>query len=264
VLDVVTDKGTSNWLLPDWPAPENVKAVVTTRLSGHHSHEANPSGYSYFNLAAHVNDSLENVQRNRQTLADYTGIAPSRFSWLEQIHGQHIVPANGEGQITQADGSDTREENLACVVMTADCLPVLLCDLTGTQVAAVHAGWRGLAEGILSKAVQRFHDSSQVIAWLGPAISQKHFEVGEDVYQAFVAQQPQASKAFVSVSGTNKWMADIYLLARLQLNSAGLEQVYGGDFCTYADAEHFYSYRRDGQQSGRMASLIWKQASGTN
>mgnify|MGYP000473966495 CR=1 FL=1 len=189
---------------------------MTTRLSGHCSNETIKNGYSHFNLATHVNDSLENVQRNRQTLTDYTGIARSRFSWLEQVHGQHIVPANGEGRIIQADGSDTREENLACVVLTADCLPVLFCDLAGTQVAAVHAGWRGLAEGILSKAVQRFHDPSHVIAWLGPAISQKYFEVGEDVYQAFVAKQPQASKAFVPVPGVNKWMADIYQLARLQ------------------------------------------------
>ena len=242
----------THWISANWPAPARVYAGTTLRTGG-----VSQGVFSSLNLATHVDDTLAHVLANRARVKHELAL-PTDPVWLNQTHTAHVVCADKISQLTEADASYTQKKQCVCAVLTADCLPILLCDTQGNSVAAVHAGWRGLAEGILSKAVQRFHDSSQVIAWLGPAISQKHFEVGEDVYQAFVAQQPQASKAFVSVSGTNKWMADIYLLARLQLNAAGIEQVYGGDFCTYADAEHFYSYRRDGKQSGRMASLIWK------
>lgn len=243
----------NRFLVPDWPAPENVQAMVTTRLGG-----VSSGGFASLNLATHVNDRADRVIQNRQILSECTGLAESRFSWLEQVHGQIIISARVDGRVVQADGCDTTDEDLACVVMTADCLPVLFCDLSGMQVSAVHAGWRGLAGGILQKAIQRFPEPSQVMAWLGPAISQAHFEVGDDVYQAFVSMGPQAGAAFNQGREPNKWMADIYQLARLQLEKAGVNHIYGGELCTYADSTRFYSYRRDGIESGRMASLIWR------
>jgi len=242
-------------LVPDWPAPKMVKALVTTRLGG-----VSTGGFASLNLGMHVSDQHKKVVQNRQTLANHTGLAESQFAWLDQVHGQTIITAIAGGQVVPADGSETSENNLACVVMTADCLPVLLCDQAGTIVSAIHAGWRGLAGGILQKAVQRFPDPSQVMVWLGPAISQAHFEVGNDVYQAFVANNPQNNSAFTPSETPNKWMADIYHLARLQLKLAGIDKIYGGQYCTYADKKHFYSYRRDGLESGRMASLIWLNA----
>jgi len=240
-------------LVPDWPAPETVKTLITTRLGG-----VSTGGFSSLNLGMHVKDELECVVQNRQILANYTGLSKSQFAWLNQVHGQTIITASTDGQIVSADGSDTIENNLACVVMTADCLPVLLCDQAGTKVSAVHAGWRGLAGGILQKAVQRFLDPSKVMVWLGPAISQAHFEVGDDVYQAFNANNVQNHAAFTASDAPKKWMADIYHLARLQLSLAGVDKIYGGHYCTYTDEKHFYSYRRDGVASGRMASLIWR------
>jgi purine-nucleoside/S-methyl-5'-thioadenosine phosphorylase / adenosine deaminase len=246
--------GGAGFILPDWPAPSNVRTLVTTRSGG-----CSSGGYASLNLANHVGDELESVLRNRRILSEYSGLAPGQFSWLDQVHGQNIISASNDQTLIQADGSDTQEESLACVVLTADCLPVLLCDTTGTKVAAIHAGWRGLAGGILHKAVQRFSDASQVMAWLGPAISQTNFEVGDEVYQAFVARSPQAKKAFIQGDKSNKWLADIYQLALIHLKDAGVQQVYGGGLCTFSDAERFYSFRRDGQESGRMASLIWRQ-----
>lgn len=242
-------------LVPDWPAPETIQALVTTRLGG-----VSIGGFASLNLGMHVNDELKSVVQNRQTLADHAGLAESQFAWLDQVHGQTIIAATAGGQVVPADGSDTTKNKLACVVMTADCLPVLFCDQAGTKVSAVHAGWRGLAGGILQKAVQRFPDPSSVMAWLGPAISQAHFEVGNDVYQAFIANHSHNHSAFTPSVAPKKWMADIYQLARLQLNVAGVDKIYGGQYCTYADEEHFYSYRRDGEESGRMASLIWRNA----
>jgi YfiH family protein len=245
----------SDVIIPDWPAPKTVKSLVTTRLGG-----ASFGGYASLNLGTHVNDKPENVAQNRAILSGYTGIAESHFAWLEQVHGQTIITAKAGGEVASADGSDTSEMNLACVVMTADCLPVLLCDQTGMNVSAVHAGWRGLAGGILHNAVQRFAEPSRVMAWLGPAISQTHFEVGEDVYQAFVANNSHNKLAFKPSEVSNKWMADIYQLARIQLSEAGIDAVYGGEYCTYADEKRFYSYRRDGAVSGRMSSMIWLNA----
>jgi YfiH family protein len=240
-------------LVPDWPAPKSVKALVTTRLGG-----VSTGGFASLNLGLHVKDTFECVVQNRQILAKHIGLNESQFAWLDQVHGQKIVTAAAGGQIVSADGCDTSENKLACVVMTADCLPVLFCDLAGTKVSAVHAGWRGLAGGILQKAVQRFSEPSQVMAWLGPAISQTHFEVGHDVYEAFMANNVENHEAFVASEAPKKWLADIYQLARIQLNLAGVDKIYGGQHCTYSEQKYFYSYRRDGLLSGRMASLIWR------
>jgi len=251
------------FITPSWPAPENVMSFVTTRLSPNkacidNSKNVNhPDSFSSFNLATHVNDELSKVLENRQILAQNLGLTTNKFCWLEQVHGTTIIQANKTVAPQKADGSQTQEKNITCIVMTADCLPVLLCDKNGTQVAAVHAGWKGLANGIIEKAVKQFSHPEQVIAWLGPAISQEHFEVGDDVYQAFTSTEPQSASAFIRGKNEGKWMADLYQLARIQLKAAGVKDVYGGDFCSYSDDQHFYSYRRDGQESGRMASMIY-------
>lgn len=243
---------TDTVLIPDWPAPSHVNALVTTRQGG-----VSKGGYESLNLGLHVNDDFDNVASNRQILAKYAGLAESRIAWLNQVHGQKIITAASGDFVETADGSVTTEANLACVVMTADCLPVLFCDEGGTKVLAVHAGWRGLVGGILTRAVQHFSNPSKVIAWLGPAISQTHFEVGNDVYQAFMASNPKNHIAFNESEVPQKWMANIYTLARIQLNKAGVDGVYGGQHCTYTDEARYYSYRRDGAVSGRMASMIW-------
>jgi hypothetical protein len=243
---------------PDWSAPENVRAVVTMRLGG-----CSKGGFSSNNLANHVGDDLQAVENNRTMLAEQLGLPAKQFCWLNQVHGHEIVTASAydkNNSSLQADGCDSTELNIACVVLTADCLPVLLCNLDGTRVSAVHAGWRGLAGNILPRAVARYPDPGQVIAWLGPAIGPSCFEVGEDVYDAFVTQSSAAKRAFVKTATNGKWLADLYCLARHQLQAAAIAGVYGGGLCTYTDAERFYSYRRDGVQSGRMASLIWRSA----
>jgi len=252
----------AGWVTPIWPAPSNIQAIVTSRqpplsVMGESKHKLiHHSTYDSFNLATHVDDQFPKIQQNRQSLSSYLGIPSDRLCWLEQVHGQNIITAKNNTPPFQADGCDTEEKDLACVVMTADCLPVLLCNKSGTRVSAIHAGWRGLASGILTKAIQRFSEAEEVIAWLGPAISQKHFEVGRDVYQAFMKIDTDSKSAFIPAKGKEKWMADIYQLARLQLQAAGVVGIYGGDLCTVEDTERFYSYRRDGAQSGRMASII--------
>jgi len=250
-----------DWIYPNWPAPDNVHALVTTR--GACKTNAVPeSAYSNFNVALHVGDNQETVLKHRAALAENINLANNNLCWLHQIHGQKIVSVPDHSSVTHtADGCETEHSDLACIVMTADCLPVLLCSADGTKVAAIHAGWKGLSEGILLKAIGRFKQPEQVIAWLGPAISQKHFEVGEEVRQAFIEKSPDAKSAFISsptpYPKNKKWMADLYALARIQLNSLGVKAIYGGDFCTYSEKDRFYSYRRDGASSGRMASLIY-------
>ena len=248
---------TNDWIYPDWPAPKNVRAVVTTR-GAPPINTINESAFNHFNFALHVGDNEESVLKHRAVLAKKIGLAAENLYWLNQVHGQIIVtlPDISSGTHT-ADGSETMEHDLACIVMTADCLPVLLCSHDGAQVAAIHAGWKGLSEGILLKAIEGFQQPEKVIVWLGPAISQKHFEVGEEVRQAFISSHSDAKNAFIPSQQTKKWMADLYALARIQLNSIGVNNIYGGNFCTYSEEDKFYSYRRDGISSGRMASLIY-------
>lgn len=252
-------KQLENIIIPDWPAPANVRSCITTRTGG-----VSQAPYESNNLALHVGDNPEDVRRNRQFLSESLQLA-RQPQWLEQIHGVKVVTARDDERVRTADGSYTLEPGQACVVMTADCLPVLLCDERGTQVAAVHAGWRGLAKGILERALDRFScPASQLLAYLGPAIAQPHFEVGIDVLEVFfrAARSPlhsdEIAAAFKPSQRPMHFYADIYALARAELSALGVEAIYGGDYCTYADAERFYSYRRD-KITGRMASLIWLQ-----
>lgn len=241
--------------MPGWPAPANVKALFTTR-SGGFSGGAN-GVYTSLNLGAHVNDDPAHVTRNRELLRRHL---PNEPKWLKQVHGTlPIWIDETEAATLQGDAVLSRTQGTVCAVMVADCLPVFLCDKAGTTVGIVHAGWRGLVGGIIERSVAAMEvDCGQLMAWLGPAIGPDHFEVGCDVYEAFVQHDMQAAQAFKSKDSgrEEKWLADIFLLARQRLNSVGVAEIYGGGVCTYSDPVRFFSYRRDGE-TGRMAALIW-------
>jgi len=224
---------------------------VTTRHGGF-----SQGPYASLNLGDHVDDDPQRVARNRQWLVTSLNL-PAPPTWLKQVHGTQVVELpSANNQPPQADASVSRTAGPVCAVMTADCLPVLLCDTGGRVVAAAHAGWRGLAAGVLEATVHAMAVAPEtLLAWLGPAIGPQAFEVGSDVVQAFVERHAEARQAFRQTS-EHHWLADIYQLARLRLHAAGVTQVSGGGFCTYEDAERFYSYRRD-KITGRMAALIW-------
>lgn len=241
-----------NWIEPDWPAPGNVRALSTTRDGG-----LSEGVFAGLNLGAHVGDEPARVEANRARLQQAAQI-PGPLSWLNQVHGTavHRVGSDYE-RAPDADAACAQQAGQACIVMTADCLPVLFCDRAGTVVAAAHAGWRGLKEGVLEASIAAMGcEPGEILAWLGPAIGPTAFEVGGEVREAFMAEQAEAAAAFVPSVNEGKWLADIYQLARLRLARAGVNAVYGGEFCTFGDGDQFYSYRRDGQ-TGRMASLIW-------
>lgn len=238
----------------DWPAPGNVRTLLTTRLGG-----VSRGAYSSMNLGQHVGDDPLAVAANRQQLTDMLAACSAGSPvWLNQVHGTRVVDAAAlvGNRAPEADASFARAAGVVCAVMTADCLPVLFCDASGTVVAAAHAGWRGLLAGVLEEAVAAMGvPGEDVIAYLGPAIGPQAFEVGDEVRSAFVEVDEHAAQAFkTSVAG--KWLADIYWLARQRLQRKGVTRVYGGSHCTYREADRFFSYRRDGQ-TGRMASLIW-------
>lgn len=237
----------TEWIVPDWPAPLHVGALVTTRNGG-----VSQGPYASWNLATHVGDAEFAVEKNRALLHE---IVPATPLWLNQVHGTVVVDVAGLASTPDADASFTRQTDSACVVMTADCLPVLFCDRDGSVVAAAHAGWHGLAGGVLEATIAAMAcDPQHLLAWLGPAIGPASFEVSDDVYTLFTGLQSAAADAFERRG--NKWLADIYELARLRLAAAGVTAVYGGGYCTYRDSARFFSYRRDGV-TGRMAAVIW-------
>ncbi|MGF1614930.1 MAG: peptidoglycan editing factor PgeF [Gammaproteobacteria bacterium] len=241
----------AHWITPDWPAPRCVRAFTTTRQGG-----ASRPPWIGLNLAHHVGDDPAAVARNRSLLVQAAKL-PATPRWLNQVHGTTVVRA-GAGIETdpEADGIIADEAGELCAVLTADCLPVLLCERAGRCVAAAHAGWRGLAAGILEATIAALGaPADHLLAWLGPAISARCFEVGEEVRERFMKQDSRAAQAFCRTS-RQRWQADLYHLARQRLAAVGVHRVYGGAFCTYTDAKHFYSYRRDGR-TGRMASIIW-------
>ena len=237
------------FIIPDWPAPANVHAAVTTRRGG-----VSLPPYDSLNLGDHVGDDPVSVAENRIQLREALNL-PEEPRWLSQIHGTDAVDAEVSSLGCEADASYTEKTGVVCAVLTADCLPVLLCDESGQHIAAVHAGWRGLLNGVIERAISEMQAQGEILAWLGPAIGPKAFEVGDEVREAFLAVDIEAGKAFAP-SPDGRWLADIYLLARQRLQAVGVNGIYGGDFCTFTDAERFYSYRRDGK-TGRMASLIW-------
>ena len=239
-----------DWIIPDWPAPANVKALITTRSGG-----VSLGPYAWMNPAEHVGDDPEAVRRNRALLRAHL---PQEPHWLQQVHGTQVLQVTLDARdVVEADAAVTHIPGQVCAVLTADCLPVLFCAEDGSTVAVAHAGWRGLAAGVLERTVQAIKlPGARVLAYLGPAIGPRAFEVGAEVRAAFMAVDAQAAQAFQVIEGGDKYLADLYLLARQRLARAGVVRVYGGDFCTYSEPQRFFSYRRDGA-TGRMATLMW-------
>ncbi|RTZ15091.1 peptidoglycan editing factor PgeF [Vibrio aquaticus] len=237
-------------IIPNWPARSRVKAFASTRCGG-----VSQNVYQGLNLGTHVGDDVQIVQRNRLLLQEYADM-PEAPIWLNQTHSNTVLEVNTSTvDVLDADGTFTQKPGVVCSAMTADCLPVLLTNVDGTQVAAVHAGWRGLANGIVENAVKKF--DGEVMAWIGPAIGQEAFEVGDDVVEAFVSVIPEAQYAFTpKKQQSGKWFADMNQLVTQRLNRVGVKQVYYSNLCTYQDSERFYSYRRDGI-TGRQATFIW-------
>ncbi|XOV78516.1 MAG: peptidoglycan editing factor PgeF [Aestuariibacter sp.] len=229
---------------PKWSAPETVRAFSTTRFGG----ESLPP-YDSLNLGLHVGDDPQHVRGNRQKLP-----LPAQPTWLQQVHGKYVVELNHNDSCTLiADASYSSTPGVVCAIMTADCLPILLCNKQGTFVAAIHAGWRGLQQGIIASTVARYRgDVSELMLWVGPGISQDKFEVGEDVKKAF----PSFSEAFITATTPDKYFADLPAIASQQAQNCGIEHVSTAQLCTFSQPERFFSYRRDGK-TGRMGTFIW-------
>ena len=239
------------WISADWPAPDNIVAGTTTRVGG-----VSAGVFESLNLGAHVGDDLAAVAENRQRFVTMCDL-PGEPDWLTQVHGTTVAIA-GETDATEADAAIAQDPATVIAVLTADCLPILLCAGSGAEVAAIHGGWRGLAAGVVAATLSRMATAPDgLMAWLGPAISQPAFEVGGEVRQAFVEREAAAAACF-EPNERGRWQADLYGLARLQLCAAGVSAVYGGEHCTYRDPGRFFSYRRDGQ-CGRMASFVCRK-----
>ena len=242
-------------LKPDWPAPDRVRALSTTRAGG-----VSGRPWDSLNLGSHVEDNPDNVEQNRLRLAESAGLTSERIGWLNQVHGTDVVELTPDnvGQIAKADASYTRHPGIACAILTADCLPVVLADSEGTVVGAAHCGWRSLCGGVIENLVNVMAVAPKTLqAWLGPAIGPDSFEVGPEVRDAFLEHDPKAARAFKTEGArSGHFMADIYALATLRLNNLGVATVTGGGLCTVQDSDRFFSYRRDGQ-TGRMATLVW-------
>jgi YfiH family protein len=238
----------SGWIVPQWSAPPGVRALVTTKAGG-----ISVGPWSGLNLGDHVGDDPVAVAENRRRVS--AGL-PAEPVWLKQVHGTHCVDTAKVSAGHEADAAFTRSRRVVCAVMTADCLPVLLCDAAGTVVAAAHAGWRGLAAGVIEATVKAMAvPATELHAWLGPAIGPQSFEVGGEVRTVFADHDSDAVSAFAAQSN-GKWLCDIYQLAQQRLTRLGVRRINSADFCTVRDADSFYSYRRDGV-TGRFASLIW-------
>lgn len=238
------------WIVPEWPVPPGVRALITTRAGG-----ASRGAYASLNLGEHVGDDVRAVAHNRAVLQR---LLPAEPVWLRQVHGARVVDAAPDSRGEQADGSIARAQGQVCAVLTADCLPVLLADVRGTVVGIAHAGWRGLAAGVIENTVNAMGIApAGVVAYLGPAIGPGAYEVREEVLQTFVTGDARAGQGFTPIGG-GKFLADLYLLAKQRLEKLGCASIHGGGYCTFSDAGRFYSYRRDGP-TGRMASLVWME-----
>ncbi len=237
------------WIQPDWPAPAHVQALITTREGG-----VSTGPYASLNLGARTDDNASAVAENRARLNAHL---PQPPRWLAQVHGTTVVDADTLQDIPAADASVARESGTVCAILIADCLPILLTDRAGSCVAAAHAGWRGLAGGVIANTVARMPAApTDLLAWIGPGIGPDTFEVGDDVLRAFCDNAPEHRTAFAALR-PGKWLCDLPALARTALRRAGLTQIYGGSDCTVSDPQRFFSYRRD-KITGRMAALIWK------
>jgi len=245
-----------DWIVPEWPAPAHVRAFITTRTGG-----VSVGPHAAFNLGLRADEDPSTTARNRALLQQHL---PQTPKWLRQVHGARVTDADAVDTALDsphADASVAREAGTVCAIMIADCLPVLFTNRAGTRVAAAHAGWRGLAGGVIANTVQVLQqagdDPADLYAYIGPGIGPTAFEVGQDVYDAFVVADAGAHNAFAP-HAPGKWLADLFTLARRALGRAGVTQIYGGGLCTYSDPQRFYSYRRD-KLTGRMAAFIWRE-----
>ena len=238
-------------IIPDWPVPARVRALVTTREGG-----ASSGAYASLNLGLRCGDDAEAVVENRARLG---ALLPAAPLWLRQVHGRVVVDAaspRAEADSPEADASITTRPDTVCAVLVADCMPVFLADTDGSAVGVAHAGWRGLASGVIEATVAAFARApTRLVAWLGPTIGPRNYEVGDEVRAAFVAHDAAAASAFVPTRAGH-WFADLYALAHQRLARAGVPQVGGGAFCTFSEPARFFSYRRD-RRTGRMAALAW-------
>jgi YfiH family protein len=244
------ETGTAALLWPVWPAPAGVRAAFTLRAGG-----VSVAPYASLNLGAHVGDAPASVAENRRRVAAALRL-PAEPAWLEQLHGTLVADLDAQARVPAADAALTRRRGRVCAVQVADCMPVLLAARDASVVAVAHAGWRGLAAGVLEATVRALAVApAQLLAWLGPAIGTEHFEVGAEVRAAFMAHDARAASAF-SANARGRWQCNLAALATARLHALGVRAVSGGQWCTYADADRFFSYRRDGR-TGRCAALIW-------
>jgi YfiH family protein len=238
-----------DWIIPCWPAPANVRALITTRAGG-----ISQGPYASLNLGLRTGDDPRSVSANR---AQLEALLPQPPRWLRQVHGAIVVEADSLADTPEADAGVARRPGTVCGVLVADCIPVLLADRAGTTVAIAHAGWRGLAAGVVENAVGRMAvEPRNLVAYLGPGIGPTAFEVGRDVREAFVGRDARSQVAFAP-HAAGKWLADLFLLARQSLQRAGVEDIHGGGLCTYSEPGRFFSYRRE-RTTGRMAALVWR------
>lgn len=244
------------FIYPTWQVPSHIHALCTTRMGG-----VSQAPFDSLNLGDHVGDNPNDVLQNR-TLLQKAANLPHAPVYLNQTHSTKVLRLPlAENADLNADAVYTNQANQVCLVMTADCLPVLFCSQDGTEIAAAHAGWRGLCDGMLEETVAQFlSPSEQIKVWLAPAIGQSAFQVGEEVAEQFCAVDSQAKSAFVlDPSTSGKFLGNLYQIARQRLNKLGITDISGGEYCTYSDSEQFFSYRRD-KQTGRMATLIWRES----
>ncbi|HKQ84324.1 MAG TPA: peptidoglycan editing factor PgeF [Steroidobacteraceae bacterium] len=241
-----------SWLTPHWPAPAHVRAAATLRRGG-----VSAPPYDSLNLALHVGDDPAAVQHNRERVRATLAL-PSEPLWLDQIHGTHVVIAERTTGVAQADAAVSFESGRVCVVMTADCLPVLFCSRDGVRIGAAHAGWRGLVGGVLEKTIAALGGARDLMAWFGPAIEAEAFEVGPEVREQFLARDMDSAVAFTA-NARGRFQADLYELARIELQRLGIDATYGGGWRCFNDSARFFSHRR-GAPTGRMATLIWRSA----
>ena len=237
-----------DWIVPRWSAPPNVQALITTRAGG-----VSQGPYASCNLGLRTGDDPQAISDNRARLE---ALLPQPPRWLRQVHGAAVVEAEAATGAPEADAAVARRAGTVCGVLVADCIPVLLADRAGTTVGVAHAGWRGLAAGVIANTVARMTVAPrEIVAYLGPGIGPAAFEVGADVRDAFVNRDTRARAAFVPRAPA-KWLADLFLLTRQSLQQAGVEDIHGGALCTYSDPARFFSYRRE-RTTGRMAAVIW-------
>ncbi|MEJ2114989.1 MAG: peptidoglycan editing factor PgeF [Gammaproteobacteria bacterium] len=241
------------YIIPVWPAPKNISCMTTTRNCGY-----SKGVYKSLNLGIHVDDEEIDVEKNRQLIKQSLSL-PDEPIWLDQVHGSEVInPLDANNKTISADGAYTNEVEVVCVVLTADCLPVLFCDRSGEYIAAVHAGWRGLVGGVLENTLNALPaNNTDIMCWLGPAIGPDRFEVGSEVVEQFIEKLALHKNSFQS-QDSSKYLADIYQLAKNILITSGVKDIYGSKYCTYTQEDKFYSHRREGQ-TGRMATLIWKK-----